>query len=112
MNPLESGFQAGPQSPFRAAPVAPLFVRDRYGSADSTSTLGNQEPKVAPDEDETVNPWGGEAYQTPVKERSREPELPPVDHGFKAWSILAAAFVFEALIWGEPSLAANAMPAY
>ena len=99
-NPLDTGFQAGPQSPFQAAPAAPLFVRDRYGSADSVSTVGEVEAKPMP-EDSAVNPWAGEAAESPEKEKSSEPEPPPADTGVKAWSILAGAFVFEALIWGK-----------
>ena len=107
-NPLESGFRAGPQSPFQAAPAnqAPLFVRDRYGSADSTNTAeGETEPKPMPrpsNEDDAENPWVGQSGRSPEREKSRDkPELPPVDTGVKAWSILGGAFIFEALIWGR-----------
>lgn len=32
-----------------------------------------------------------------------EQHLAPVDHGGAAWKLLGTAFVFEALLWGEPS---------
>ena len=97
-NPLDSGFQAGPINPFQSRPVAPLFVRDRHGSAESTSTLGDIEPKPMEDEG-GANPWAGE-QDTAQETKPKEPELPPVDKGWKAWSILIGAFVMEALIWG------------
>lgn len=103
-NPLDSGFhQAGPQSPFQA----PLFVRDRYGSADSTNSLDEVEPKSLNEDDTAENPWAGVAGSPAIEATmSKQPksELPPVDRGFKAWSILAGAFLFEALIWGAPNI--------
>ena len=101
-NPQDFGFQAGPQSPFQAAPVAPLFVRDRYGSADSTSTIGeiNGTKSRPSQEDDGRNPWAAEGSGLPPKERVVEPEPPLADGGIKAWSILAGTFIFEALIWG------------
>ena len=103
-NPLDSGFQAGPQSPFQAAPVAPLFVRDRYGSADSNSSNDDVNAKIRPSQEDARNPWAGEASTSPGRKPHGEPELPPADRGVKAWSILAGTFVFEALIWGSSSI--------
>ena len=99
-NPLDSGFhQAGPQSPFQA----PLFVRDRYGSADSTNSLDEVEPKPVT-EDYAENPWAGVAGSPTLEsavDKQPKSDLAPVDRGFKAWSILIGAFLFEALIWGS-----------
>lgn len=101
--------QAGtPQSPFYSTtPVAPLFVRDRYGSADSIATTDSIDKETQQPVDE--NPWTDGAGIRTVEEssselssqtNSSEANLPPVDTGIKAWSILAGAFLFEALIWG------------
>ena len=55
------------------------------------------------------NPWASAATGSCVADQISEKESksgPPgsishlVDGGFKAWSILAGAFLFEALIWG------------
>ena len=112
-NPQDFGFQAGPQSPFQAAPVAPLFVRDRYGSADSTSTIGeiNGSKSRPSQEDDGSNPWAAEGNGLPPKEKIAEPELPPADGGIKAWSILAGTFIFEALIWGSSPCPLPSFPA-
>ena len=104
--------QAGPlQSPFHSPPppAAPLFTRDRYGSADSTATADSVDKEMQEIRDE--NPWtDGTSIQTIGEsdpDKSPQPissdvNLPPVDTGVKAWSILAGAFLFEALIWGFP----------
>lgn len=42
--------------------------------------------------DEERDPWNG---------RRREHELAPVDGGAAAWRLLCAAFMFEALLWGD-----------
>ena len=49
------------------------------------------------------NPWT-EQITLPASEfdeKQAETNLAPVDRGVKAWSILAGAFLFEALIWGK-----------
>lgn len=44
---------------------------------------------------------GGESPTTPAEElRGAEFQLAPVDRGRRAWTLLGAAFVFEALLWG------------
>ena len=110
-SPQAGSHQAGPlQSPFHSAPpVAPLFVRDRYGSADSTATTDSIDKETQEVGEE--NPWtNGTGTQTTAGEtgadESSQPtssdiHLPPVDTGVKAWSILVGAFLFEALIWGR-----------
>ena len=101
--------QAGPlQSPFNSTvPAAPLFTRDRYGSADSTATMDSIDKEMQEIRDE--NPWSdgtniesseGSGPDNPSQPISSDVNLPPVDTGIKAWSILAGAFLFEALIWG------------
>ena len=97
-----------PQSPFQhtGPPAAPLFVRDRYGSADSTATMDGIDKEMH-DLDTGDNPWANAtgpytADQVSEKESKPEPSSTSnlVDGGFKAWSVLAGAFLFEALIWG------------
>lgn len=39
-----------------------------------------------------------------VNGRRREQELVPVDGGPAAWRLLCTAFMFEALLWGNPLL--------
>jgi hypothetical protein len=38
-----------------------------------------------------------------VEDEVASPQLQPVDGGSAAWRLLCAAFVFEALLWGEAS---------
>ena len=98
MNNDTSGSGNPPQSPFQ---VAPLFVRDRYGSQDSTYTLDGAEQGT---ETVTENPWSGsEALEDHLKkeQEKQKTQLPPVDGGFKAWSIIGVAFLLEGLLWSE-----------
>ena len=81
---------------------APLFVRDRYGSADSNSTLDELEPEPAKDPGET-NPWSDEQPEVNEKAVAPEPDrrIPPADTGLKAWSVLAGASLIEGFLWGK-----------
>ena len=85
--------------PSNSPPQAPLFIRDRYGSADSASTLDEVEPKPLDDAGE-VNAWANEGSE----KAAPEPDVrtPPADGGLKAWTVLAAAAVIEGFLWGEP----------
>ena len=78
--------------------MAPLFVRDRYGSNDSMSTVDDGEHRVDNDLDGD-NPWAGSASEK--QPASSQPEALPVDGGTRAWVMVAAAFAFQMLLWGE-----------
>ena len=104
-NNKDSGFPFPPQSPFH---VAPLFVRDRYGSADSTSTLDEKEGAEGLDA-AVKNPWGGnEVLEDHLKTEQQKSKntgtLPPVDGGIKAWSVIGVAFLLEGLLWSKSYL--------
>ena len=82
----------------KTPPAAPLFVRDRYGSNDSTSTLDEVEPKPI-DDPTSANAWAASSSEKPPAEP--DARIPPADHGVKAWTVLAAAALIEGFLWGE-----------
>ena len=92
----------------KTPPAAPLFVRDRYGSNDSTSTLDEVEPKPIDDSPSEPNAWAESASEkTPAEPDAR---IPPADHGVKAWTVLAAAALIEGFLWGKKIALPSMMP--
>ena len=93
-NPLDSekafGATTAPQSPFQA----PLFVKDRYGSVDSTSTLNdNVEPaNMKDDMDGVTNPWAGDSEKKVEKSEEQS-----ADGEKKTWSAMVGRLF---IVWG------------
>lgn len=75
--------------------ITELAAVDLPQSATFPAPVEDHERSCQPSQDEEGHPSDG---------RRAEQKLAPVDGGSAAWRLLCAAFMFEALLWGQFTL--------